>query len=78
MMMKKYNVKEVERRTGYRLPKTCSHYKYPFPWMSSTSKDKEGRNGRNNGIALVLGIIALGVAMIAGDDVIDFVSQSLT
>ena len=69
-MMKEWSVVEVERRTGYILPRSCAQARYPFPWMAAGDEDVQEAASRG-GVALVLGIIVLGFAMIAGETVID-------
>ena len=78
LMMKKWSVAEVEKRTGYKLPRSCAYYIYPFPWMTPAFAINKKEAGRTNGLALVVGIIALGFAMMAGDDVIELINQALT
>ena len=76
-MMKEWSVVEVERRTGYILPRSCAQARYPFPWMAAGDEDVQEAASRG-GVALVLGIIVLGFAMIAGDEVVEMIVTSLT
>ena len=68
-LMKEYSVADVERSTGYTLPPTCAQVRYPFAWMDE-NVSSESPNVQTGGVALVIGILALGFAMIAGDDVL--------